>query len=108
MKRYPELIEGVKKQIYIVTGSTPIAILKLGGGGSIFKNAIGNGGVFFNYASPFFNLFLMFCVYIIFSRKLNRYYVGTTDDFVKRLAEHNDIKHPGSLHHEEFLGNLTY
>ncbi|MBK9046826.1 MAG: GIY-YIG nuclease family protein [Bacteroidetes bacterium] len=28
----------------------------------------------------------MFCVYIIFSRKLNRYYVGTTDDFVKRLA----------------------
>ncbi|MBK7387828.1 MAG: GIY-YIG nuclease family protein [Bacteroidetes bacterium] len=35
----------------------------------------------------------MFCVYIIFSRKLNRYYVGTTDDFVKRLAEHNDIKH---------------
>ncbi|MBK6640818.1 MAG: GIY-YIG nuclease family protein [Bacteroidetes bacterium] len=39
----------------------------------------------------------MFCVYIIFSRKLNRYYVGTTDDFVKRLAEHNDIKHPGSF-----------
>ncbi|MBL7914958.1 MAG: GIY-YIG nuclease family protein [Bacteroidia bacterium] len=39
----------------------------------------------------------MFCVYIIFSIKLNRYYVGTTDDFVKRLAEHNDLKHPGSF-----------
>ena len=31
-----------------------------------------------------------FCVYIIFSEKLNGYYVGTTNDFSKRLKEHND------------------
>jgi putative endonuclease len=31
----------------------------------------------------------MFCVYIIYSAKLNRYYTGTTDNFSKRLNEHN-------------------
>ena len=30
-----------------------------------------------------------FCVYILFSKKLNRYYVGTTNNFTKRLSEHN-------------------
>jgi putative endonuclease len=32
----------------------------------------------------------MFCVYIIFSEKLNKFYIGTTDDFEKRLFEHNN------------------
>ncbi len=31
----------------------------------------------------------MFVVYIIYSKKLNRYYIGTTDDFERRYAEHN-------------------
>jgi putative endonuclease len=31
----------------------------------------------------------MYCVYIIFSEKLNRFYIGTTDDFENRLFEHN-------------------
>ena len=37
------------------------------------------------------SLFLvsMFCVYIIFSEKLNKFYIGTTDDFDKRLKQHN-------------------
>ena len=30
-----------------------------------------------------------FIVYIIFSERLNRFYIGTTDDFSKRLEEHN-------------------
>ena len=32
----------------------------------------------------------MFFVYILFSEKLNRYYVGTTDDVDGRVKEHND------------------
>ena len=32
----------------------------------------------------------MFYVYIIFSDKLNRYYIGTTDNISKRLEEHNN------------------
>ncbi len=35
----------------------------------------------------------MFCVYIIYSEKLNRFYIGTTDDFYKRLNEHNSSKY---------------
>ena len=31
----------------------------------------------------------MFFVYILFSKKLNRYYIGTTDNVEKRLFEHN-------------------
>jgi putative endonuclease len=31
----------------------------------------------------------MFFVYIIFSDKLNRFYIGTTDDVERRLVEHN-------------------
>jgi putative endonuclease len=31
----------------------------------------------------------MFVVYIIYSTKLNRYYVGTTNNINKRLLEHN-------------------
>ncbi|HEU4495627.1 MAG TPA: GIY-YIG nuclease family protein [Flavobacterium sp.] len=31
----------------------------------------------------------MFSIYIIFSEKLNRFYVGTTDDVERRVSEHN-------------------
>lgn len=31
----------------------------------------------------------MFFVYVLFSKKLNRYYIGTTDNVEKRLFEHN-------------------
>ena len=31
----------------------------------------------------------MFFIYILFSEKLNRFYIGTTDDVEKRLLEHN-------------------
>ncbi len=32
----------------------------------------------------------MYFIYIIYSKKLDRYYVGTTDDVLKRFCEHND------------------
>ena len=32
----------------------------------------------------------MFCVYIIHSEKLNRFHIGTTDNFHLRLQKHND------------------
>ena len=38
-----------------------------------------------------------FCVYIIFSEYLNRFYIGTTDDFAIRLTEHNTLKHENSF-----------
>ena len=31
----------------------------------------------------------MYFIYIIYSKKLDRYYVGTTNDVLKRLCEHN-------------------
>ena len=39
-------------------------------------------------SEPFF--IMNFFVYIIFSEKLNRYYVGHTDNIVIRLTQHND------------------
>jgi putative endonuclease len=33
--------------------------------------------------------FLMYFIYIIYSKKLERYYLGTTDDIEKRVGEHN-------------------
>ena len=32
----------------------------------------------------------MYLVYVIYSAKLNRYYIGTTDNIERRLQEHND------------------
>ncbi|MFN4082601.1 MAG: GIY-YIG nuclease family protein [Bacteroidia bacterium] len=32
----------------------------------------------------------MYSVYIIYSEKLKRYYIGTTDNFEERLKEHNN------------------
>ncbi|MGE5418870.1 MAG: GIY-YIG nuclease family protein [Chloroflexota bacterium] len=34
----------------------------------------------------------MYKVYILYSEKLNRYYVGYTNDFERRITEHNRIK----------------
>jgi hypothetical protein len=34
----------------------------------------------------------MFVLYILFSEKLDRYYVGYTNDIDRRIAEHNRIK----------------
>jgi putative endonuclease len=31
----------------------------------------------------------MYCTYILYSERLARYYVGSTEDLGKRLAEHN-------------------
>ena len=51
---------------------------------------------------------MQYNVYIIFSKKLNKYYVGTTDDFDKRLEEHNTGGHDeaftkAGIHWERFV-----
>jgi putative endonuclease len=38
----------------------------------------------------------MYFVYIIYSIKLDNYYVGTTDDVERRLYEHNSKMYPDS------------
>ncbi len=38
-----------------------------------------------------------FCVYIIFSESLNRFYIGSTDDFDERLIQHNTLVHEKSF-----------
>ena len=35
---------------------------------------------------------VMYKLYILYSEKLNRYYVGYTNDFERRISEHNRIK----------------
>lgn len=39
----------------------------------------------------------MYCVYIIFSAKLNRFYIGTSADFAKRIEEHNSALRPDAF-----------
>ncbi len=39
----------------------------------------------------------MFSVYILYSKKLKRYYVGTTDNIQERLVEHNSIKYENAF-----------
>ena len=34
----------------------------------------------------------MYILYILYSEKLDRYYVGYTNDFQRRISEHNRIK----------------
>ena len=46
-------------------------------------------------SSPVFSTItevIMYFVYIIYSPKLNRYYIGYTEDFSRRLVEHNSGK----------------
>ena len=33
---------------------------------------------------------MVYYIYIIYSKKLNRFYVGTTDNVAKRIQEHNE------------------
>ncbi len=42
--------------------------------------------------SSFFVSLNMFIVYILYSKSLNRYYVGYTNDLDRRISEHNRIK----------------
>ncbi len=35
---------------------------------------------------------MKYCVYILYSSSLNKYYVGYTNDINRRLSEHNRIK----------------
>ena len=44
-----------------------------------------------DYFFGFFNLcFMAYSVYILWSEKLGKYYIGSTEDIDRRLAEHND------------------
>ncbi|MBK7406773.1 MAG: GIY-YIG nuclease family protein [Saprospirales bacterium] len=37
------------------------------------------------------------CVYILYSTKLDRFYIGAADDPFSRLQQHNDAIYPGSF-----------
>ena len=41
--------------------------------------------------------FMQYFVYILYSKKLDRYYTGTTDDVEKRLLQHNTNYYPGTF-----------
>ena len=49
----------------------------------------------------------MFFVYILFSKKLNRFYIGTTDDIERRLREHNSGLYSGSFTSKGIPWELT-
>ena len=38
----------------------------------------------------------MFSIYILYSKALDRFYVGTTDDATLRLGQHNDRFYPNA------------
>lgn len=38
-----------------------------------------------------------FVVYILYSKKPDRFYIGTTDDFQRRLSEHNSENKPDAF-----------
>jgi putative endonuclease len=42
--------------------------------------------------SSFFSPTIMFVLYILYSQKLDRYYVGYTNNLGRRIQEHNRIK----------------
>ncbi|MEN8137719.1 MAG: GIY-YIG nuclease family protein, partial [Bacteroidota bacterium] len=51
------------------------------------------GGAKYSLITKVFRLFcfnIMFTVYILFSKKLGRYYVGQTKDFSERFFRHNN------------------
>jgi len=48
----------------------------------------------------------MFCVYFLYSIKLDRFYIGTTADVESRVEEHNSKAHGDSAFTARgFLGN---
>ncbi len=57
----------------------------------------------------------MICCYILFSEKLNKYYVGSTSDIERRLEEHNrgkekftSIGKPWILVYNEVFNDLKF
>jgi len=48
----------------------------------------------------------MYFVYILYSASLKRYYVGTTDNTLKRLEEHNNNKYANSYTSKGILCEL--
>jgi putative endonuclease len=46
----------------------------------------------------FLSIFLIFIyfIYILFSQKTNRYYIGSTDDLARRLKHHNGGSTPST------------
>ena len=40
---------------------------------------------------------LVYFIYILYSEKLNRFYVGTTDDIARRIEEHNNAFYSSSF-----------
>ena len=49
------------------------------------------------FGAFFVKAIFMYFVYIIYSTKLDNYYVGTTDDVERRLGEHNSKKYLDSF-----------
>ncbi|WP_445714864.1 GIY-YIG nuclease family protein [Flavobacterium sp.] len=49
------------------------------------------------FGAFFVKIISMYFVYIIYSAKLDNYYVGTTDDVGRRLNEHNSKKYLNSF-----------
>ncbi len=50
----------------------------------------------------------MFCVYIIYSPKLDRYYIGSTDNFNLRIQEHNNGLYPDAFTKRGIPWEKTY
>ena len=71
------------------TGSTPKAF---GAGGPT-----NNESPVMQMHSGLFNFRAMFYVYIIFSKKLDRYYIGQAIDPEERLVEHNEGKYENAF-----------
>ncbi|MFN5183139.1 MAG: GIY-YIG nuclease family protein [Bacteroidota bacterium] len=51
----------------------------------------------FQKCEAFFCCGFMYCVYIIHSVKLNRFYIGTTDNFILRFEQHNNAVHKNAF-----------
>ena len=49
------------------------------------------------FGAFFVKIISMYFVYILYSAKLDKYYVGTTDDVERRLFEHNSKKYSDSF-----------
>jgi hypothetical protein len=67
-------------------GATPIAIGARGGAiiGTIGDTIAIRG-------------FMEYTVYILYSSTLDRFYIGTTDNIIKRIEEHNSNHYKGSF-----------
>ena len=50
----------------------------------------------------------MYCVYILYSAKLNRFYIGTTNDLTRRMEEHNSGINANSFTYRGIPWELYY